>query len=51
MELNGGQFSAVKDADSRTPGGPLETCGVCHGKAGPVDVATVHGVGQFLFND
>ena len=45
-------FSAVKDADSLTPGAPLETCGVCHGKGtGPADVATAHGVGQFLYND
>ena len=28
---NGGSFNAVKDADSRTPGAPLETCGDCHG--------------------
>jgi OmcA/MtrC family decaheme c-type cytochrome len=52
IEINGGAFSAVKDADSRTPGAPLETCGVCHGKGtGPADVATAHGVGQFLYND
>jgi OmcA/MtrC family decaheme c-type cytochrome len=52
MEINGAAFSAVKDADSRTPGAPLETCGVCHGKGtGPADVATAHGVGQFLYND
>ncbi len=52
MEINGGSFNAVKDANSRTPGAPLETCGVCHGKGtGPADVAIAHGVGQFLFND
>jgi OmcA/MtrC family decaheme c-type cytochrome len=52
MELNGGSFSAVKDASSRTPGAPVESCGVCHGKGtGPADVATAHGVGQFLYND
>jgi OmcA/MtrC family decaheme c-type cytochrome len=52
MEINGAAFSAIKDVDSLTPGAPIETCGVCHGKgAGAADVATVHGVGQFLYND
>jgi OmcA/MtrC family decaheme c-type cytochrome len=52
MELNGAAFSAVKDADSLTPGAPVETCSVCHGPGtGPADVKTAHGVGQFLYND
>jgi hypothetical protein len=50
MELNGGSFNAVKDANSRTPGAPIETCGNCHGAGKPVDVKVSHGVGAFQFN-
>ena len=45
MEFNGGSFSAVKDAASRTSA--VETCAGCHGPGRPVDVKVVHGVGTF----
>jgi OmcA/MtrC family decaheme c-type cytochrome len=51
MELNGGSFTAVKAADSTTPGAPVETCDTCHGAGKPVDVKTEHGVGEFRFNE
>ncbi|MDH5175500.1 MAG: OmcA/MtrC family decaheme c-type cytochrome [Gammaproteobacteria bacterium] len=50
MELNGGSFSAVKAADSTTPGAPVEACGTCHGAGKAYDVKTEHGVGKFLPN-
>ena len=50
MQLNGGSFNAVKDADSKTPAAPVETCGTCHGAGKPVDVKVEHGVGAFQFN-
>jgi OmcA/MtrC family decaheme c-type cytochrome len=46
MQQNGGSFSAVKAADSTTPGAPVETCGTCHGEGRPADVAVVHGFGE-----
>jgi OmcA/MtrC family decaheme c-type cytochrome len=51
MELNGGSFSAVKDASSGTPAAPVETCAGCHGPGKAVDVKVTHGVGQFQFNN
>ena len=47
MELNGGSFSAVKDASSATPAAPAEACANCHGPGKAVDVKVTHGVGQF----
>ncbi len=51
MELNGASFDAVKAADSTTPGAPVETCGTCHGAGKTWDVRTLHGVGEFRYND
>jgi hypothetical protein len=45
MELNGGSFDTVKDALSRTPAAPIETCNTCHGPGRTWDVATLHRVG------
>ena len=50
MELNGGSFSAVKDASSATPAAPAEACANCHGPGRPSDVKVRHGVGQFPSN-
>ena len=46
MEQNGGSFSAVKNADSSASGTTVETCGTCHGKDRPTDVAVVHGFAE-----
>jgi OmcA/MtrC family decaheme c-type cytochrome len=46
MEQNGGSFSAVKNADSSVSGTAVETCGTCHGKDRPTDVAVVHGFAE-----
>jgi OmcA/MtrC family decaheme c-type cytochrome len=48
MEFNGGSFTAVKDADSRTTG--VETCSNCHGPGRPNDVKVEHGVDSFDYN-
>jgi OmcA/MtrC family decaheme c-type cytochrome len=50
MELSGGSFNAVKDADSAIPAAPLETCGTCHGEGRSADVKLLHGVGEFKYN-
>jgi OmcA/MtrC family decaheme c-type cytochrome len=50
MELNGGSFSAVKDASSATPAAPAEACANCHGPGAPSDVKVRHGVGLFPNN-
>jgi len=47
---SGGSADAVKDADSTTPGAPLEGCRTCHGPGQDADVKAVHGVGAFKFN-
>ena len=46
----GGSVTAVKDAASRTPGTPPETCGACHGPGKDADVKKVHGVAEFTYN-
>lgn len=46
----GGSVTAVKDAASRTPGTPPETCGACHGPGKDADVKKVHGVAEFNYN-
>jgi hypothetical protein len=46
----GGSVTAVKDAASRTPGTPPETCAACHGPGKDADVKKVHGVAEFNYN-
>jgi hypothetical protein len=46
----GGSVTAVKDAASRTPSTPPETCAACHGPGMPIDVKKVHGVAEFNYN-
>jgi OmcA/MtrC family decaheme c-type cytochrome len=46
----GGSVTAVKDAASRTPGTPPESCAACHGPGQPIDVKKVHGVAEFNYN-
>jgi OmcA/MtrC family decaheme c-type cytochrome len=46
MQLNGGSFDAVKDANSATPAAPVETCAGCHGEGKLADVKVQHGFGQ-----
>jgi len=50
MLTSGGSVNAIKDADSRISGAPVEDCGTCHGPGRSADVKTVHGIGQFNFN-
>jgi len=45
MELNGGSFTAVKDASSQVTSS--ETCIVCHGSGALADVAVVHKLSSF----
>lgn len=49
MLQNGGSKSLTKNADGTTAGGPLETCGLCHGPGRVADVKVMHGVGNFEF--
>jgi len=46
----GGSVTALKDAASRTPSTPPETCAACHGPGKDADVKKVHGVAEFNYN-
>jgi len=46
----GGSNTAVKAADSTTPGVPAEGCASCHGPGKAADVKAVHGVAEFKYN-
>jgi OmcA/MtrC family decaheme c-type cytochrome len=46
----GGSVTAVKAADSTTPGTPPEGCSTCHGPGQEADVKKVHGIDLFKFN-
>jgi len=46
----GGSVTAVKAADSTTPGTPAEGCSTCHGPGKEADVKKVHGIDLFKFN-
>jgi OmcA/MtrC family decaheme c-type cytochrome len=50
MELNGGDFSATKAADSTLVSSGIESCVVCHGPGRAIDVKVVHDVEAFEFN-
>jgi len=50
MEQNGGDFNAMKDADSNLISSGSETCSLCHGEGRSADVGVMHGVGNFQFN-
>jgi OmcA/MtrC family decaheme c-type cytochrome len=45
MQQNGGNFAAVKDANSHVASS--ETCVVCHGQGAIADVAVVHNLSQY----
>jgi OmcA/MtrC family decaheme c-type cytochrome len=50
MELNGGDFSATKAADSTLVSSGIESCVICHGPGRTADVKVMHEVGTFEFN-
>jgi len=50
MKQNGGDFVATKAADSTLISSGVETCALCHGKGGTVDVEAVHHVRDFPLN-
>jgi OmcA/MtrC family decaheme c-type cytochrome len=49
MLQNGGSKTLTKNADGTTAGGPIETCGLCHGPGSTADVKEVHKIGSFEF--
>ncbi len=50
MSQNGGDYAAMKDADSNLVSSGSESCAICHGPGRSADVKEVHGVGGFQFN-
>jgi OmcA/MtrC family decaheme c-type cytochrome len=50
MKQNGGDFEATKAADSTLISSGVETCALCHGEGGTVDVEAVHNVRDFPLN-
>jgi len=50
MKQNGGDFAATKAADSTLISSGVETCALCHGEGGTVDVEAVHHVRDFPLN-
>ena len=50
MSQNGGDFAALKDADSNLISSGSESCAICHGPGRSADVKEVHGIDGFQFN-
>jgi OmcA/MtrC family decaheme c-type cytochrome len=50
MMQNGGDFNAMKDADSNLVSSGVETCQLCHGPGASADTGVMHRVGEFQFN-